>query len=554
MRTELQQARGGEAFFVDFSKVDAVCDAYARANPLDTTQTLDANPSPAAPSFLARTAEFSDSLDSPAADSPDQLLHVAGEASSGKASAFFVSLDAAACSSPVASRVDSIGAAAAADAVSEKQSKGSAFFVDFSGAPALPSRPAADAESARAAAKPIAAYNTAQPKAVLRSNSLPIKPGTRTLKLQVEAAPTAPEQDKVRVSLKLTLPKEVMGKISKAPLTSMLRVDHRQALSCARQDMTRGIFYDEAWKDKQERTFARYLSFIFDDAGATTTQEISAPRSRLSIHRAFREDFATRSKLRSVFEGSFFQPILFNLDKEIKEGRLSIRSDRDICNDVGLRDKFIAMLHSYHPFWLRAGLEAVLKESIPRHVDGDDRIALTRCIKTKVINDPNVSAAVAYHLEHSDSKVLNAAVELRKAQNQAMLKKVLCLIMLLDKCKSMRLLSRDPCLFSMGNGTNNVKSSKALLINFAKDYLSGEGDIEKHLRQLGFRVEHEQSILSEVDFSVANLAVDLRDGVRLANWFGATRHLQRFAHARSVRSGDRSRSETAQSEGCVEGS
>jgi abnormal spindle-like microcephaly-associated protein len=103
-----------------------------------------------------------------------------------------------------------------------------------------------------------------------------------------------------------------------------------------------------------------------------------------------------------VFEGSFFQPILFNLDKEIKEGRLCIRTDR------------------------------------------------------------------------------------------------------------------DPCLFSTGNGANNVKSSKALLINFAKDYLSGEGDIEKHLRQLRFRVEHEQSILSEVHFSVTNLAVDLRDGVRLA--------------------------------------
>jgi len=80
----------------------------------------------------------------------------------------------------------------------------------------------------------------------------------------------------------------------------------------------------------------------------------------------------------------------------------------------------------------------------------------------------------------------------------------------------MRILTRDPCLLSTGNGANNVKSSKALLTNFAKDYLSGDGDIEKHLRQLRFRVEHEQSILSEVDFSVTNLAVDLRDGVRLA--------------------------------------
>ena len=128
MCTELPQARGGEAFFVDFSKVDAVCDAYARANPLDTTQTLDANLSPVAPSSLAGTAKFSDSLDSPAADSPDQLRRVAGEAS-----AFFVSLDAAACSSPIGSRVESIGGAAAADAVSEKQSKGSALFCGLSG-------------------------------------------------------------------------------------------------------------------------------------------------------------------------------------------------------------------------------------------------------------------------------------------------------------------------------------------------------------------------------------------------------------------------------------
>jgi len=85
--------------------------------------------------------------------------------------------------------------------------------------------------------------------------------------------------------------------------------------------------------------------------------------------------------------------------------------------------------------------------------------------------------------------------------------------MLLVKCKSMRNFTRDPCLLSTGNGANNVKSSKALLINFTKYYLSGEGDIEKHLCQLGCRVENEQSIVSEVDFSVTNLAVDLNDWV-----------------------------------------
>ena len=455
MQTELPQAKGGEAFFVDFSKVDAVCDSYARANPLDSKQALDASPIPTAPASVGTSSAFFVSLDSTAAGSPQRHEGVADGANPCTPQAFFANFDAATVASPVVPRVHTAGTDAAVDLVSENQSKSSAFFVDFSNAPALPPRPTTDAGSARAAAKSMPACNTAHTKVIPRQSSLCTKPGSRVLKLQVEAPATDPEQGKALVSLKLTLQKEVTGKIGKATHTTALQVDHRQALSalsCARQDMTRGIFYDEAWKDKQERTFARYLSFIFDDAGATTAQEISAPRSRHSIHRAFREDFATRSKLRGVFEGSFFQPILFNLDKEIKEGRLCIRTDRDICNDVGLRDKFIAMLHSYHPFWLRAGLEAVLKESIPRHVDGDDRVALTRCIKTKVINDPNVSAAVAYHLEHSDSKVTNAAVEMRKAQNQAMLKKVLCLIMLLDKCKSMRILSRESRPLSVLHG------------------------------------------------------------------------------------------------------
>lgn len=405
LHTEPSQAKGGQAFFVDFSNADAICDSYARANPLDSELARSASPLPTAPLPAASTATgvttaFLASMDSPAAGSPQEgsLAEDAAKPCTGQA--FFVSLDAAASSSPAILSTNADAAAATA----LKQSRGSAFLVDFSDAPALPPCPTPQTAGMCAAANALPVRSVAQPKAVPKPISKCMKPGVRTLKLQLEVPPTAPEQDKAQVCLKLTVPKESTGKIPKTAHAMTLEADHRQALSSARQDMTRGIFYDEAWKDQQECTFARYLNFIFDDVGATTTHEISAPSSRLCIRRAFREDFATLSKLRSVFEGSFFQPILFNLDKEIKEGRLCIRTDRDICNDVGLRDKFITMLHSYHPFWLRAGLEAVLKESIPRHMDGDDRVALTRCIKAKVVLDTSVSAAVTYNLEHSDSK------------------------------------------------------------------------------------------------------------------------------------------------------
>lgn len=60
------------------------------------------------------------------------------------------------------------------------------------------------------------------------------------------------------------------------------------------------------------------------------------------------------------------------------------------------------------------------------------------------------------------------------------------------------------------------QSTRALLLAFSRDYLSGEGDICKHLTYLGFVASFEQSALEEFDFAVKNLAIDLRDGIRLA--------------------------------------
>lgn len=54
-----------------------------------------------------------------------------------------------------------------------------------------------------------------------------------------------------------------------------------------------------------------------------------------------------------------------------------------------------------------------------------------------------------------------------------------------------------------------------MLLSFSRDFLSGEGDLVKHLGFLGYKVSHRQTALEEVDYAVTNLAVDLRDGLRL---------------------------------------
>jgi abnormal spindle-like microcephaly-associated protein len=54
-----------------------------------------------------------------------------------------------------------------------------------------------------------------------------------------------------------------------------------------------------------------------------------------------------------------------------------------------------------------------------------------------------------------------------------------------------------------------------MLTSFSRDFLSGEGDIVKHLAYLSYKVVHQQVPLDEFDYAVTNIAMDLRCGVRL---------------------------------------
>lgn len=54
-----------------------------------------------------------------------------------------------------------------------------------------------------------------------------------------------------------------------------------------------------------------------------------------------------------------------------------------------------------------------------------------------------------------------------------------------------------------------------MLLTLSRLLLAGEGDITKHLSYMGYTVSHKQGFLDEFYYSVTQLGVDLRDGVRL---------------------------------------
>ena len=56
--------------------------------------------------------------------------------------------------------------------------------------------------------------------------------------------------------------------------------------------------------------------------------------------------------------------VCYLLDKEVANKKLKVRTDRELYADLGLRSEIIEMMMSYHPVWLRLGLETVYGEVI----------------------------------------------------------------------------------------------------------------------------------------------------------------------------------------------
>ncbi|CAM9943230.1 unnamed protein product, partial [Choristocarpus tenellus] len=101
--------------------------------------------------------------------------------------------------------------------------------------------------------------------------------------------------------------------------------------------------------------------------------------------------------------------------------------------------------------------------------------------------------------------------------------------------KGENLLEHCSCLFRK---SAEVKSSEGMLKVFCQ-FLHGEGDFVRHLRKMGYTVHHVQAYIDEFDYRVTNLAMDLRDGVRLARLvevvtglYGITRELRLPAMSR----------------------
>ncbi|XP_012505908.1 PREDICTED: abnormal spindle-like microcephaly-associated protein isoform X1 [Propithecus coquereli] len=292
----------------------------------------------------------------------------------------------------------------------------------------------------------------------------------------------------------------------------------------------KNMFYDERWKEKQEQGFTWWLNFILtpdDFTVKTNISEVNAAtlllgvenQHKISVPKApTKEEMSLRAytarcrlnRLRrtacSLFTSEKMVKAIKKLEIEIEARRLIVRKDRHLWKDVGERQKVLNWLLSYNPLWLRIGLETIYGELISLE-DNSDVTGLAMFILNRLLWNPVIAAEYRHptvpHLYRDGHE---------EALSKFTLKKLLLLVCFLDYAKISRLIDHDPCLFCKDA---EFKASKEILLAFSRDFLSGEGDLSRHLSLLGLPVNHVQTPFDEFDFAVTNLAVDLQCGVRL---------------------------------------
>ncbi|KAK0179815.1 hypothetical protein PV327_005531 [Microctonus hyperodae] len=292
--------------------------------------------------------------------------------------------------------------------------------------------------------------------------------------------------------------------------------------------LSHSLYYDDQWIHHQELEFTKWLNALLTppehsadvetaciDVGKVwqscrAKENVMLAETKEVVSARYHNTNTRLNTLRkaacSMFMRNEVRNILAQVIACIEKGIFVVRQDRDLHRDIGLQKTILEILLSYNPLWLRIGLEVIYGETISLN-SNNDLIGLTRFLITRFFSDPYLAQT------YSHPNVISLKLPaFQPLMNKFLLRKFLSIVYFLDYAKRNKLIGHDPCLF---HKKANNKDSRAILLTFSREVLSGVGDITKILRTHGYIVSHKQTYLDEYNYAVKDISSDLRDGVRL---------------------------------------
>ncbi|KIX04142.1 uncharacterized protein Z518_07696 [Rhinocladiella mackenziei CBS 650.93] len=275
-----------------------------------------------------------------------------------------------------------------------------------------------------------------------------------------------------------------------------------EAYPILREDLATPFMYEDSWLSHQEIAITQLVNGLFD---ASTPPSPPAEGGILTIRLLERYGNAENVLLYKRIQATLLYGSL-SISAEV------LKAAGSLGNDVGKRKVFTDLwLETYDPSCLRSALEVVVgrqcvsaagspstRPSIDKGASTSRR-ALQQFIETFLIRNKDGTP------DHTCTD------RIAWSYRRTMLRSLM-LIKLLDlsKAPSGQLVSQ--CLFQ---ASSTYKSSVSVVKALFQLLNPGAGDPVRALSHIGYNVTHSQFPLEEYEYKIENLAVDLRDGVRL---------------------------------------
>ncbi|KAI9591941.1 hypothetical protein BDF19DRAFT_453076 [Syncephalis fuscata] len=257
--------------------------------------------------------------------------------------------------------------------------------------------------------------------------------------------------------------------------------------------------YGDQWMDKQERSFLNWINYEFEQASVTKNFIDNASRQGSLQHFTVYMEFERICNVARVFFNSKpLQTIINKVDQAIDKKNLTVQTDSDLCMDITKRQQLTATLTSFDARWLILALSVLTPPST---------------ITSSTIQKNSLDSLIEKHIMGHSRRGNTWDSNLLFERNKNTTKRIFAMVLFLDHAKAANLVPNQPCLFAK----NSVfKSSQSILQEIGRQCLVGEGDTIRHLSYIGYTVNCAQSSMDEYNYRVDNLAVDLRDGIRIA--------------------------------------
>jgi abnormal spindle-like microcephaly-associated protein len=267
------------------------------------------------------------------------------------------------------------------------------------------------------------------------------------------------------------------------------------------EDIQNPSLYENNWLAHQEIAITQLLNNLFDAATDSSHNTSFA-----------------RPQLLATYQDQSFVLLQKRLQAALLYGTLSvpketlIKSSR-LPEDLGLKQKFLSLwLNTYDLQALQACAEVVIGRECSSTPRNSSASQTTNCSTKKKVSRQGLSRFLeTFLIRNEDLSPNSGSLGPGITGLQRTLLRSLMLIKLLDKTHSPQ--SPFPsCLFQ---ASSPHKSSVAVIQALTQTLHPSAGNIIRSLNHLDFFVSHVQYPLEEYDYHIENLAVDLRDGVKL---------------------------------------